>query len=324
MSLLRAARIRVRGVLYHSVLNDREYELVDHETGRQHTIMSIGAVPRQMDRDAPLLSSLFFDGARSAVFPLKSAALQVMGMTYQVNWPIFFALAQLDPGWTPQARLCEPITEEGKVNIAVVRHDALTLGGDGTEHLLRALGCNVVEMPLDGTVSQNVPIHGVYIPHGPSYMVLHKFFSNIYLKTMLARAYNGNYFLFAEGASAPILGDKIDLPSGTAGGGSGRGFGILPFNARFQSGTAGSPQKRVAIRRMLNPMLSGSQEWAWGYTSRNMTIIPHSPGDECWKIGDTLDSPTGFDGWCEKRILATSMRLEPWSAPESFRRWLEG
>jgi len=324
-SLQKNNDLTVRSVLFRSVLNDREFELVDREAGRQFTMITIGSMPRNMDRDTPLLTDLFFEDASRAVFPIKAAALQLMNMDYQVSWPVFSALANLNTNWTPQPKLCQPITDSGKVNIAVIRHETLTLGGDGTEHLLRALGCNVVEVPLDGKIVHNVPIHGVYIPHGPAYMALPKFFSNIYLKTMLARASNGNSFMLAEGGSAPVLGDKIILPPGHAGGGAGRGFGILPYDSAYQSATSGVPQKSVAFRKKLNPLISGSQEWVWGYSSPSLALEPKSPDDECW---ETKESPEGkqssADGWCKGRILASSMRLEPWSAPASFRRWLEG
>ncbi|MDR3076335.1 MAG: hypothetical protein LBU26_03450 [Synergistaceae bacterium] len=324
-SLRRTESLTIRSVIFRSVLNDREYELVDRESGRQFTIMSIGSLPRYMDRDTPMFSDLFFEDSHKAIFPLKSAALQLMNMERQINWPVFSALATLNPNWTPQPRLCEPITDSGKVNIAVVRHETLSLGGDGTEHLLRALGCNVVELPLEGNIIHNVPIHGVYIPHGAAYMALPKFFSNIYLKTMLKRASNGNSFMLAEGGSAPILGDRIILPPEYAGGGTGRGFGILPYGSVYKSATSGVPQKSVAMRKKLNPFLSGSQEWVWGYSSPNLTLESVEPDDECWETKDSVDGKkSGTDAWCKGRILSSSMRLEPWSAPASFRRWLEG
>lgn len=324
-SLKRTESVSVRSVIFRSVLNDREYELVDREAGRQFTIMPIGFLPKYMDRDTPLLTELFFEQSQKAVFPIKSAILQLAGMGRQVNWPVFAALSNINPGWLPQARLCEPITDSGKVNIAVVRHETLTLGGDGTEHMLRALGCNVVEVPLEGDMLYNVPIHGVYIPHGAAYMTLPKFFGNMYLKTMLKRASNGTSFMLAEGGSAPLLGDRIVLPPEYAGGGTGRGFSILPYNSAYKSTTPGVPQRTVAKRKRMNPLLSGSQEFVWGYGSQNLEIEEDAADGRCWTTSENPDGKQiGSDGWCKGRILASSMRLEPWSAPASLRRWLEG
>jgi cobyrinic acid a,c-diamide synthase len=327
-SLKKNHGVDVHGVLFRSVLNDREYELVDREAGRSFTVISAGSIPKNIDRDAPPMTALFFGAAKQSVFPIKSAALQLMNMDFQVNWAVFSALANLNPNWTPQARLCEPITDSGKVNIAVVRHETLTLGGDGTEHLFRALGCNVVEVPLEGDIIHNVPIHGVYIPHGIGHLVLQKFFSNIYLKTMIKRASNGNSFMMAEGGSSPILGERIVLPPVDEYGASGidaRGFGIFSYDSVYRSGQAGVLQKAVATRRKLNPLISSFQECVWGYSSSNMGIESEIAGNECWEIRETPEGkPLGTDGWCKGRILASSMRIEPWSAPASFRQWLEG
>jgi cobyrinic acid a,c-diamide synthase len=324
-SIRRSETVAIRSVIFRSVLSDREYELVDREAGRQFTIMSIGSLPRSIDRDTPLLSDLFHSEAQKSVFPVKSASLQLMNMEYQISWPMFSALSTIRPSWTPQPKLCEPIDDSGKVNIAVVRHETLMLGGDGTEHLLRALGCNVVEIPLDGDIAPNVPIHGVYIPHGASFMALPKFFSNMYLRTMLKRASNGESFMLAEGGSSPLLGDRITLLQDSSGGSSGRGFGVLPYNSVYTSSVSGPPQRWIAARKRLNPLLSGTQERIWGYSSPNLALEPTSSGGECWEIKESFDGKrSGTDGWCKGRILASSMRLEPWSAPASFRRWLEG
>jgi len=315
----------IRSVIFRSVLSDKEYELVDREAGRQFMIMSMGALPKSLERDPPNLSDLFFEKTAHAMVPVKSALLRLREMKNRINWPAISAIANLGSNWTPQAGLCEPITDSGKVNIAVVRHETLSLGGDGTEHLLRALGCNVVEVPLEGNILHNVPIHGVYVPHGAAYMSKPKFFSNIYLRTMLRRSSNGNSFVLAEGGSALILGHSINLPLDYSGSEGGRGFGILPYNSAYKPVKAGVPQKSVAFCKKINPLLSGSQEWVWGYSPPGLSLDSLSPDDECWETKENLNGEkSGADGWSKGRILASSMKLELWSAPLSLRRWLEG
>jgi cobyrinic acid a,c-diamide synthase len=312
----------VRAILFRSILNNREYELVDREAGRAFTAFSIGSMPRVVERDSPSLLHLCADSAAQVVLPIRSAAKQLLGMNQMVNWALFSAIAQAAPAWPRQPRMCDTITDSGKVNIAVVKHPALSIAGDGTEHLLRVLGCNVVDIPLVGSITHSVPIHGVYLPHGLAYMALPKFFSNIYLKTMLARGSTGGSFLFAEGGASAFLGDKITLPEGQ---GEGRGFGILPFNSAYKEPTFGIPKKMMATSRKANPLLSGSRECVLGYASGSYSLEASGKGDECWATADVLDNKkTSLDGWCKDRILAASMRVEPWSAPDLFRRWLEG
>ena len=315
----------INGILFRSVLNNREYQLLDREVGRQIAAFPIGSLPKMMERDQPLLTDLVSEGAKQAVFSLRSAAIQLKGMEHQLSWPVFSALAQARMKWPNQAALEEPISDSGNVNIAVIRHPALTLGGDGTEHLLKVMGCNVVDIPLEGDIEHNVPIHGVYIPHGLGYLTLQKFFGNLYLKTMMNRGSTGSSFLLAEGGSAPLLGDRIVLPPGYAGGGEVRGFGVLPYNSAYAASTFGQPQKLVARRRKLNPLISGSQEWVWGYTSQSLQFEILDEDDVCWNIGESLEQkPIALDGWSRGRVLASRMRLEPWGSPEGFRRWLEG
>ncbi|MDR1886106.1 MAG: hypothetical protein LBQ56_07490 [Synergistaceae bacterium] len=314
----------IHSIMFRSILNYREYELVDREVGRKTSAISLGSIPKSMERDLPLLSDLCSAGAKHAVFPLLSASRQLKGVDQMVSWGLFNAIAKADPEWKLQPRLCDQITDAGKVNIAVVRHPALMLGGDGTEHLMRTLGCNVVEVPLEGAISHSVPIHGVYIPHGMSFLVSQNFFKNLYLKTMLTRGGSGSSFLLAEGGSAPLLGDRISLPPGY-GQEEERGFNLLPYDSAFKAMTMGAPHKAVAVSRKQNPLLVGSQENLSGYMSSNLSIVASDPNDDCWTLKEGPQGrEIGTDAWCRGRVLATRMRIEPWSVPASFLRWLEG
>jgi hypothetical protein len=259
-----------------------------------------------------------------ATLPIKSSAVQIKGNEHTIHWGLFSAFSQNCREWKPQARLCEPILDAGKVNIAVVRGPALSLGGDGTEHLMRMLGCNVVEVPLEGGLSHNVPIHGVYVPHGLAFMVAHMFFSNKYLRTMITRGSTGSSFLLVEGGSAPILGDRIIFPPGYDQSES-RGFNVMPYDSVYKAMNMGTPRKAIASSKRANPLISGSQEFVCGYTLSSLAIASPDPDDECWDLRDNpQDNLLGTDAWCKGRALATRMRIEPWSAPEPFRRWLEG
>jgi hypothetical protein len=314
----------IHSVLFKSILNYREYELVDREVGRQTSTISLGSMPRSVEREHPPITGLCSGEAMQAALPVKSASIQIKGYENTIHWGLFSAFSQSCREWKPQARLCDPILDAGKVNIAVVRNPALTLGGDGSEHLMRTLGCNVVEVPLEGGLSHNVPIHGVYVPHGLAFMVSRLFFSNNYLRTMITRGSTGNSFLLVEGGSAPLLGDRIIFPSGHDQSET-RGFNVMPYDSVYKAMSMGVPRKAIASARKANPLISGSQEFVCGYTSSNLAIASPDPEEECWDLRDSPKSSAfGTDAWGKGRALATRMRIEPWSAPESFRRWLEG
>lgn len=314
----------IHAILFRSVLNNREYELLDREIGRYASVFSMGTVPSSMDRDVPPIAELCSDNAARAIFPLRSSARQLKGMDYTINWALLAALAGAASEWQTQSSLCDPITDSGKVNIAVVRHNALSIGGDGTEQLMKILGCNLVDVPLDGNISHNVPIHGIYIPHGLIINLLPKFFSNLYVKTMIKRGSTGSSFLFAEGGSAPLLGKMISLPI-IMGGGEAKGFGVLPFSSNLKGPSFGAPLKRFARAVNKNPLMREKGETIWGYGSTHLSLTPDLPGDNCWETGEDIDDPaTGFEGMASGRMLAASMRLEFWSNPRLLRRWLEG
>jgi hypothetical protein len=315
----------IHSIMFKSVLNNREFELLDREIGRQTSAVTIGSIPKRLERDQPLVTDLCAAGSTQAALPIRSSAMQLKSLEHMVKWALFNALSKTNQEWKPQVKLCDPISDAGRVNIAVVRYPSLTLGGDGTEHLMRTLGCNVVDVPLDGVVSHSVPIHGVYIPHGLAYTGIDKFFGNLYLKTMLKRGATGNSFLLAEGGSTPMLGSGITLPPTFGEDRERRGFSILPYDAVYNASVFGAPQRAMAVSRTANPFISGSQEVVWGYFSPNLSLFPHAPDDECWELKESFDGKLiNLDAWCKGRILASRMRLEPWSAPESFRRWLEG
>ena len=314
----------IHAIIFRSVLNNREYELLDREIGRYASVFSMGTVPSSMDRDIPPVFELCSDNAARAIFPLRSSARQLKGMDYTVNWPIVAALAGAAKEWEVQNPLCDPITDFGNVNIAVVKHGALSIGGNGTEQLMKILGCNLVDVPLDGNISHNVPIHGIYIPHGLIINLLPKFFSNLYVKTMIKRGSTGSSFLFAEGGASSILGGRISLPI-TLGGGEVKGFGVLPFSSDLKGPSFGAPLKRFARPVNTNPLMREKGETIWGYGSTHLSLTPDFPGDNCWETGDDTEAPpTGFDGMTSGRMLAASMRIEFWSNPRLLRRWLEG
>lgn len=319
--------MKLHAVLFRSILNPREYQLADREVGRRFGLLSIGAMPASIERDEPLLTDLCSpERTEKALIPLRSAARRLIGMGEEISWGMFSALAQCAPKWQHQSPLVSPIKQAGRMNIAVIRDRALSLGGNGMELMLEVLGANVVEVPLDGEARRDVKIHGVYIPHGLGYMPLARFFSNVYVKGLIQSASSGETFLLAEGGSSPMLGGQIKLPRGASGGSVGRGSGAFKFSSIYVSHSSGVPKRmNVMSRKRPNPLLRGSQEWAWGYTTENLYIRAGEGEHFCWSLAEQIDGPElAADGIARGRALATSLRMEPWGSPDLFRRWLEG
>ena len=61
------ARGGVHSILFRSVLNNREYELLERELGRHLSSISIGSVPKAMDRDLPSVVELCSEEAGRGV-----------------------------------------------------------------------------------------------------------------------------------------------------------------------------------------------------------------------------------------------------------------
>ena len=311
-------QVKVHSVLYRSAINHREYELLDRAAGRQVSWTTLGYIPRNFERDTPIITDLCSERSHNSLFQIRSAARQLKNMEDIVIWPFFSALAQAAPVWPLQSALAPPLEE--KVRIAVVRSDALTLGGAGTELLLKTMGCELVDAPIDGEVN-GAGVHGIYIPHGLGFMVLPKLFSNIGLKTLITRGGTGEFFLLAEGGAAPILGEKIDMASGA----SVRGMGILPFKSTYKANSFGAPFKVHASAKSRNSLIRGASEYVRGYTSANLSMVSSEDGEPCWDIKEQYgDKIIMSDCWSNRRALATALRPEFWGCPKSFRRWLEG
>lgn len=320
--------LRIHAMMLRSMPNPGEYELIEQEVGRLLASLLLGAMPDGSDASDPLLTEMCSDKPTGSVYQIKQAAERVKASSTSLNWPIFSALARAASEWQPQKPLASPIADAGLVNIAIIRDNALTLGGDGTETLMRVLGIETIDVPLDGAPAHTKPLHGIYIPHGLAYLSLTKFFSSVYIKTLISRGTTGVSFMLAEGGSMPLLGEQMDLPRGVTGGGTGRGFGAFKFSTTYDSTVFSSPQKLYAFTSLQNnPLLVGNDDTVWGYGSESVEITPSGDLSPCWAFMDG-DGPNarraGSGGFAKGRMLASPLRLEPWSAPEAFKRWLEG
>lgn len=320
----RSEHLRVHAMMLRSVPNPGEYELIDQEVGRLLSSLMLGAMPNDSEAPEPPLAEMCSDRSAISTAPLKQAAGRVEASGAAANWPIFSALARAASEWQPQKPLASPIADAGLVNIAIIRDNALTLGGDGTETLMRVLGIETIDVPLDGAPAHTKPLHGIYIPHGPAHISLAKFFGSVYIKTLISRGTTGVSFMLAEGGSMPLLGERIVFPNG----GKAQGFGAFGFSTTYRSHVFGPPKKLCAFTSLQsNPLLAGNTDTAWGYGSDSVEITPSGDLSPCWAFMDGDDPNArraGSGGFAKGRMLASPLRLEPWSAPESFKRWLEG
>lgn len=310
--------VNVSSILFMALPNPKEYELLDMGIGRQVSWNSMGYIPKMNEREFCPIAQLCGDEGMESLLSIRSAAAQLVAMEGQINWALFGALASVAPRWIPQVPLCPSLEED--YTIAVVKHPSLGLAGNGTELLLAKLGCKLVEIPLDDASKVAPAVNGVYLPHGLAFMCIAKFFSNVYLKTLITRAMTGQFFLLAEGGTTPILGERIRISRGD----EIRGFGLLPYRSIYRTGTFGAPYRRIAFAGKRNPLLRGSEEYVRGYGSANLIIDTDDQDGYVWELRDHIEGKVAaYDCWCNGKALATQLRLELWSCPELLLRWLE-
>lgn len=315
-------RGRIDALLIRAVVKQREFELAEQEIGRSISTLLLGVVPERHECIEPIITDLCRTSTLDdTLSPILRTASELRREAH-VNWPMFAALAHSAPEWEDAPALVSPMRGASRTNIAVIRDMALSLGGANTELMLRELGVNLFDVPLEGEGDAAIAFNGVYVPHGLGYMVLTKFFSNIYVKTLISRSALGSMFMLAEGGSSVILGQKVVLPRGM--GGEGRGFASMPFVSVCESPILGAPRRvLVSEPRDVNPLIRNDEERIWGYASESLSTTLAPDGAYCLGAARRNGLASRSFGVARGRALAVRMRLEMWSAPALLRRWLE-
>lgn len=312
-----------RGVIFKQVLSERELQLIERELGRSSGMMTIGSIPIDADPREPLVTDLCGERTQAAMRETITAAERLGDDIRAEMRARLTALARLSAHWETQAPLVGAVSRPIP-RVAILRDPALSLGGDGTELFMKSIGVDLVDIHTDPSDAP-ADAAGVYIPHGLGYRAITRLAASPRARVAIKSAADDGHFLLAEGGAAPLAGELISLPRGTVEG-TGRGVGVFPFMSIYGSPVFSSPQRMTATtRRKRNPLLRTDDEHIRGYMSHSLTIAPI--GDEapyCWRLSREEDAPEEFsDGIARGPAMATSMRLEPWSAPRLFKRWLE-
>lgn len=317
--------------IFRAVASDREYQLADKEAGRASTALSIGMLPKAYDRSAPPIHKTCDRTAGAGEYAdILSSVEKIAANKDLVCWPFFAALAKAAPDWPHAAPTFVPLSRSSCPTIGIVRDPALTLGGDGTERLMRALGAQLVDIPIDGaTIDHLKTIHGLYIPHGLGYLSLKRFLSNKLASALAKKCSEGSAFLFAEGGASPMLGASVALPPGIPrepGESPTAGLGAFPLMSIYGSTDFSHPKLRAFEgARRINPLLFTEMDMMWGYISDSVSILPMNNVKYSWVVcKEPGTQPIGEEGVVRGRAILTTARLEPWSAPNLFKKWLGG
>ncbi|NLB83150.1 MAG: hypothetical protein GX791_02775 [Synergistaceae bacterium] len=307
--------ISLPAVLFSSVLNPREYQLLEIETGRRSPLMVLGYIPATLERGAPdLLEMCLPDSSAKISLQVKTAAAQLGASAGQVDWNILWGVARFHDEWTQNP---EPL--KGKftgLSVGIVDHEALRLEGDNARQLFLMFGCSVKMLDLQSRGEAG--LNALYIPHGPGFLLAEHLLGNPGIKEWFHSFFRSRRGIFVNGGVTPLLGRSFSLPNDR----QYEGMGIFPFRGKFELPSLGI--RRVEISSREGDSVLNIGEKMRGHMPSCCSVL--NPDDEAPSLW-TLKEPGkirnfGFSGWSRGKGIATDVCIQPWSNIEGMGRWL--
>ncbi len=303
------------GVLYASVLNPREYQLLETEAGRRTPLLHLGYLPQFLERKAPSLLELCLPGAPGSALQIRMAAAQLSGMMDQVEWGAFEAFAKLAPGWTAQPDI--GARKAAGTDVAIFTDEALGCEGNNARLLFEYFGCRVTEVPLR---SGGFPggSGAIYIPHGPAFPCADMILGNENIRHGLASAIRRRRQLFVNGGASILFGETISVlgkdPLPGVGAGAYAGFLTMPEDRI----------RKVDVLSRRDGIFFEKGAKARGYLPEYLRVAPRGTvGGAQWSLQDPARNvELGESGWETGYTVLNPAYLELWSCPDATLRWL--
>jgi cobyrinic acid a,c-diamide synthase len=308
--------VSVPGVIFSSVLNPREFQLLEIEAGRRTPLLSLGYIPKTLERKRTSLLELCLDSsAEKAALPLKSAAAQLASMEGQIDWNALWGFARLSAKWS---KVEEPHRDRAKGHtMGVMAHGALDLEGDNASRLFSYLGFNVRKI-YPGEAGRPSDLYGLYIPHGLGFLCAEHLLGIPSARTWFSRIFDSGVPVFVNGGISLLLGESFVLPNGK----SYEGMGL--FRYRGQYTMPSSDFTKVEISSFEGDDVLNLGEKLRGRRVSYTSV--HNPGERSRSIWTLKDAKTGRDlglsGWSRARGVATDLCVDIWSNMEAVYRWL--
>ena len=310
------ARNCVPGVVFSSVKNPREYQLLEQDYGRRSSVIPLGYIPKESERPMPSLQDLYATSAATQLMQIKSAAIQLAGSLHQIEWHIIEAFGILDQEWTPPQ---ESAFAPKNFKVAVVGEKLLSLEGNNSALLFRHLGCSIQDynpwehpFPMDA--------EAIYFPHSLGNLYADRLLSNEAFCRGIKQSVAANKLIFANGASAPLFAQFYVSAEGR----KQDALGIFPFHGRYSSLQLQREVRRVEIRGLSDTIFSKTEEKMRGYALDYVHIS--NPGNlvpPVWAYRDVRKGEElGNSGWLKGYCFITDLYLDLWSCPDLVNRWL--
>jgi cobyrinic acid a,c-diamide synthase len=306
----------VQGVIFLSPKNPREYQLLEQDFGRRTHIMSLGYIPKEIERARPSLQSLFSASASTYVMQAKSSVLQLLSNQYLIEWQVLEALGGLGGEWTPPQ---ESHYMAKNFKVAVVGDSLFSLEGANAVELFKFLGCETVDYnPLKDPFPMDATLY--YFPNSLIELYADKLLSHEPFAQGIRQAFAASKLIFANGASAPFFGRYFF----TADGQKHEGLNFFPLHGNYSSPKGSRRISRVEIRSISDSIIGNRDEKMRGYSLDYAHIS--NPGNiepPLWAYRDSLkDTELGCSGWQKSYCFITELYLEFWSGIDVINRWL--
>ncbi|WP_236103728.1 hypothetical protein [Dethiosulfovibrio faecalis] len=319
---LKDGEVEMYGVLFSSVLNPREYQLLEVELGRMVPSMSLGYIPRYMERRSLSLVELCSDPRVAQ--PIKTLGHQLKGMTGQIDWEPILAFGKRSMDMSVPDRRIEPVA--GSPLVAVITDHSTSLGVDNDLLFFRTIGCRVEQVPLlQGAIPPDAAV--VYVPHGLPQVAMKRLQLNekLYnqIKSMPARrafalingglsALWGRWYALSSEPRDRMPGFNVMESEGFVLGPRFKGTGVPVEMVPFEGG--GTKVLPLDEGDKLKGFLPDYMKSALGVPGRGMCG---------WSVKDLVEKePLGEAGWKIGEVVGSHARVELWSCPEVIKRWI--
>lgn len=305
-------------VLFSSVLNPREYQLLEIEAGRRSALLCLGFIPKTLEKDAPpLLELCLQDMAQRAAFPVKAATAQLLGMLNQVEWNVLWGVAK-------QSKECVPIPEslKGKASgmrVGILSHPAFDLEGNNAELFFKYLGCSVQHVSLDSSVL-HTNLNALYVPHGPGFLCAERLLGKSGIRDWFVSFFLSRKPVLVNGGITPLLGESFSLPNKK----QYEGLKLFRFRGQFSIPSPEDVRKVEALCISEKDIMLNQGEKIRGYLPAYASVIdPGNTSDALWSVEDPAKGvQIALSGWSRGSSLATEICLDLWSNMEGVYRWL--
>lgn len=305
----------IPAVLFSSVFNAREFQLLEIEAGRRTPLLSIGYIPKSLERERSTLLELSLPNmAERAALPVMTSGAQLAALPGQIDFNTLWGFARLYQNWTEVA---EPLRGNcAGLTVGVVTHPGLDLEGDNARRLFSYLGCSVRKIFLE-EARPALDVDALYVPHGLGFLCAEILLGRPATREWFEGLFKKRAPVFVNGGVTPLLGDSFSLPNGK----EYEGMGLFRFKGRYAMPSSDLKNVEISSREG-DPILNLGDKMR-GYIPPYIIVL--NPRDGVRSIWNVRDPATGRDrlsGWEQGNAVVTDLCIELWSNMDRVYRWL--